>query len=203
MIQQLAEANFGCYLDLATGLPSQGYLHELVPATVKIIYNDRDPATVAYSQRIVGGHPNIRYINSDLRHTDQLLAQADEFFGGQRKIGICVVGVSYFIDDAALTQVLQALYDWAAPGSQLAISFLEVEVAVAADEPGMVMYRNMGSEMFPRRRSDIERLMGSWQPVGLGLQSLDAYIEAETGLHFEVEATQWGESMSGGRYERP
>lgn len=178
-VDHLARAGFTCYLDLATGLPTEGYIHELVPETTKIIYNDIDPGTVAYARQIVEGKSNVRCMQADLRDIDKILAVADEVFEGERCVGICLVNVSYFIEDAALASVFQQLYSWAAPGSQLAVSGFPPVTdpnEIKEQEQALDFYKSVGTMVYPRTPEHLLRLAGPWQVFG-ELKPVETYAE--------------------------
>lgn len=164
--RQLAEAGFTCYLDLASGLPTEGYVHELVPATARIIYNDIDPETIAYAQEIVASYPNVICIQSDLRDTAALLTAADQFFRGERRVGISMVGISYFLTDAELRAVLAALAAWAVPGSWLAINVATPAPAFPTQAAEVqAFYTQLGTPLYHRTEADLHALASDWQPV--------------------------------------
>lgn len=202
-VDQLASTGFSHYIDLATGLPTQGYLHERVPQTARIIYNDIDPATVAYARQVLTNQSNIHYIHADARQIDDILAQTETFFGPARLVGICMVGVAYFMDDTAVANVLQRLYNWAAPGSKLALSFITVDHALDPDDPTLVMYRQMNSPMYPRTLEQIHQLTGPWKLLAPGLRKLEEYAQEQISATIQIEQTQARESMVGGVYEKP
>jgi hypothetical protein len=174
-IQRLSEQHFKCYLDLATGLPTQDYIHDVLP-DVKIVYNDLDPVTVTYGRQVVGDDPRILYLQSDLLKTEDILQQVEQHFGGERQVGIFFIGVSYFFDDTQLRDVLQTLYDWCAPGSQLAISWL-----MLPDQPDpaltqfLEMYKKIGVNLYGRKPAQIETLIQPWRLTDAGLRPLDEW----------------------------
>lgn len=174
--KQLADAHFAAYIDLATGLPTENYLHEFVPATTRIIYNDHDPETIAYAQQITGDQSNIRYVLSKIEDTDTILAAADEFFGGERRVGMMMISVSYFIESEPLAAALRRLYDWAAPGSLLAFTGF----AYDPDDPEIValntLYKQMGTRFSPRPAAEFLRLAEPWQPYD-GPHPVEEYAE--------------------------
>lgn len=202
-VDELTSANFNYYIDLATGLPTQGYIHERVPETARIIYNDIDPTTVAYARQVLNGWTNIRYAEADIRQIDQILDEARTFFSPGQRVGICMVGVAYFIEDEALRHALRRLYDWAAPGSRLAISFISVEHPVASNDPVMAMYRQMGTPLYPRTVTQALQLTAPWQPCGPGLRKLNEYIQEVQASPVVIEQDQPRESMIGGIFEKP
>lgn len=198
-VDQLAEGNFSCYIDLATGLPTQGYLHERVAEDARIIYNDIDPATVMFARQIIGDRPTIRYIQSDTRDIDHILGEAEKLFGDERRVGICMVGISYFLDDAGFSQVVRKLYEWAAPGSRLALSY-----ATFPGDAGEVgtMYAKMGTNIFPRSSEEVLDLVAPWHLREPGLQSLVDVAERQLGAPISAEMLGSRDTMSGGIFEK-
>src|SRR5829696_7048124 len=48
-------------LDLGSGLPTQGHLHDAIP-DAKVIYTDMDSVTVTYALEMLGDNPAVTYI---------------------------------------------------------------------------------------------------------------------------------------------
>jgi O-methyltransferase involved in polyketide biosynthesis len=200
--EELVAADYTCYIDLATGLPTQHYLHELVPETTRIVYNDIDPVTFNYGQEIVKNHPNILYVQGDLRNPERILEQADSFFGGERKVGICLIGVAYFIDDEALANTFQKLYDWAAPGSTLAVTCFGVEQMTPEVQKLFGMYQQIGTTLYPRLSDDLLKLAAPWQVNERGLNPIDVYLTDELKYPIEIERREDLGTMYGGFLKR-
>jgi hypothetical protein len=180
--KRLAEAHFDAYIDLATGLPTENYLHELVPNSTRILYNDHDPETISYAQQITGDRPNIRYVLSKIEDIDTIIAAADEFFGGERRVGIMMIGVSYFIESGPLAAALRRLHEWTAPGSLLAFTGFSYD----PDDPEIValntLYKQMGTKFSPRPADEFLRLATPWQPYE-GPRPVEEYAEQIEGGH--------------------
>jgi hypothetical protein len=199
-IEQLAQRTFTAYIDFATGLPTGDYLHTLVPAGTKILYNDIDPVAAAYAQQIIGDTPHIRYVCEDMRNIESILSQAAAFFGSERRIGIGMVGIVQHIDDAALSTILQQLYAWVAPGSHLAIRFFVAD----RENPELTTFtqtykEKVGIPVFARSRETIAQVMGPWQPVGAGLQDIRAILSLED----IARPSEGAEYTLGGIYWKP
>ena len=187
--RRLAEADFQCYIDLATGLPTEGALHEFMPQSAKILYNDIDPEAVAYGRQIVSDWPNIRYIQADIRNMDVVLAAAEDFFGAERRIGACLLSTAHFLDDDALKHIFQRLYDWSAPGSQLVVSSVDYEAESEASRQAIKVYQQQtGLQGFTRSAAHMLQLAEPWQPYHGGLQPLEDHAEAEIGATVTVDA---------------
>lgn len=173
-VRRLTRSNFTCYLDLASGIPTEGYIHERVPETAKVIYNDIEPETVQYARQIVADKPNILCVQGDLRGIDTILEQAEDFFEGERRIGICMVGVVYFIEDDALRHVFQRLYEWSAPGSMLAVnSFARYE---PEEWTAGKFYKQIGVTLYGRNSDELLQLAAPWQVMD-ELAPMESYAE--------------------------
>jgi O-methyltransferase involved in polyketide biosynthesis len=175
-VERLAQQGFDAYLDLASGLPTQGYIHEIVPSA-RIIYTDHDPVTVAYGQEIIGDKPNVRYIQASLTDTETILQAAAAHFGSQRRIAICFVGVTYFIDKPTLRSILERLFAWCAPGSQMALSLLAGDVSTFHSSQFAVQYERMKAKIYPLELAEISAVLGAWRINEPGVVPLGEWNE--------------------------
>lgn len=194
VVEDMVEAGLSSFLDLATGLPTEGAVHERVPESARIVYNDHDPDVVAYSRQIIGDRPNIRYVESKIENIETILAVAEDAFGSDRRVGISLIGVVYFIGDESLRHVFQRLYKWAAPGSLLAVTTFQDENRESSWTQGREMYRRMGTEVYPRHPTELLELTGGWEPYKQGFQGLEDIVERELQrtLAFDTDRGQLG-----------
>jgi O-methyltransferase involved in polyketide biosynthesis len=162
---QLAQSGLTHFVDLATGLPTQGYIHEQLPEA-RVVYSDIDPLTVTYANEILAGKTNVRYVSGDAASPDGLLNSRElrDLFGEERRVGIFCVGVAYFLPDEQLSQALDALYRWAAPGSALALSMITVPPGDLTPEGQALQeqYRRMGVNIIFRTLDRVRQLTGRW-----------------------------------------
>lgn len=79
-------------------------------------------SVVEEGRQIIGECSNIRYVQSDAREIDTILAVAELLFGEERRVAMSMVGLVCFIDDAVVASMFERLYDWSAPGSQLGVT---------------------------------------------------------------------------------
>ncbi|HYF66338.1 MAG TPA: SAM-dependent methyltransferase [Herpetosiphonaceae bacterium] len=192
IVDRLAAEEFSCFLDLASGLPTEGYIHDLVP-NAKVLYNDRDSVTVAYARDILGDNPNVRYLHSDISEVEGILEAADEFFQGERRIAVCFVGVAYFLADDILQKALDRLYDWCAPGSQMALSW----GLHTTDDPRvndiLALYQRMGSPFYLRSEERIREMLNRWEILPPGLQLLSEWVGVEHWSQADANEQQIGD----------
>jgi hypothetical protein len=173
----LASHSFPAYLDLAAGLPPEGAIHELLPPTTKILYNDLDPEMVTLAHQQVAAYSNVQCRQGDLRDIAALLTDAAAWFAGERRVGIALVNVSWRLDDRALAHVFRQLYAWARPGSLLAVSGF----ALAGDDPlhqhVLAWYDHIHQPCFHRPAERLLALAAPWEVVG-ALAPIESYAEA-------------------------
>jgi O-methyltransferase involved in polyketide biosynthesis len=174
VVQRLAQSGFDCYLDLGTGLPTGGYIHDLAP-NARVLYSDIDAVTVAYGQQIIGDKPRVRYIQANVADINAILQEAAAHFGAQRKITVCFIGMTYFVEPGVLRTILDRIFDWCAPGSQMALSFLAGDVSRWQQSQFAAIYRQMKAPVYGLEVADVYRLLEKWQIDDPGLQPLNQW----------------------------
>jgi hypothetical protein len=150
-------------LDLGSGLPTQGHFHSSRP-DARVLYSELDPVIVAYSKEILGDAPNVIYHHGDVRKVEEILSLADRFFGGNRRVGLGFIGLSYVIEDEHVAHVAQALADWAAPGSSLAMTYISIDPgADIAEEMKAIHKLQAKVPAFFRELELVQQLMQPWR----------------------------------------
>lgn len=150
-----------CILDLGSGLPTQGHFHTSA-TNARVLYTDSDPVTVAYAQEVLKDNPKTMYIQIDIRNTSALLEMAQQHFRGERRVAIGCIGIAYFLDDPTLRQLLHTLYDWAAPGSVMAMSFAYSDMSTANMRETSEHFKRVGAELFFRDEEMIRQVVTPW-----------------------------------------
>jgi S-adenosyl methyltransferase len=133
-----AEAGVRQFLDIGSGLPSQGQVHEIVQAIApdaRVAYVDNDPVVLAHGRSMLHGVDNAAFLCQDLREPDAILADPElvRLFDFDRPIALLIVAVLHFIDPEDKPHDIVARLMSALPsGSYLAISHL-----TADDDPSL------------------------------------------------------------------
>ncbi|HYF64606.1 MAG TPA: SAM-dependent methyltransferase [Herpetosiphonaceae bacterium] len=159
---QWVEQGFQHILDLGSGMPAQDNMHEVAPDAL-VLYTDRDPITVAYAQNVLGANERVRYIQADMREPEPILAAADEFFQGERRVAIGCIGLAYFLDDATLSHLMETLHAWAAPGSVMAFSHASGIARTEANRQTFEAFKRNGAEMFLRDEATVRQMVAPWK----------------------------------------
>ena len=121
-------AGIGQFLDIGSGLPSQGNVHEVaceVSPAARVAYIDSDPVVLMHAQALLAGTPSVRVITADVRRPAEILdsPQIGGFIDFSRPVGLLMLAILHHISDEEDPAGIVARFrEAAAPGSYLAIS---------------------------------------------------------------------------------
>lgn len=187
-------------LDLATGLPTKGHFNDMMPAA-RILFTDNDPLSVAYGGDIVAGNPNMRYRLADVGKPETIVAQAEEFFAGERVVAVSCIGIAYLVPDEVLAAVLRALHAWCAPGSVLALTYgTHVEGGDRAQMAAAIeaFKRHGNVSMHVRSEAELVALASPWRATRV--RSLPDWLGVPD-MFSREELEGQGGSMAGAFFE--
>jgi hypothetical protein len=129
-VRFLADAGITQFLDIGSGIPTAGNVHEIVrecAPDARVLYADIDPIAVAHSRAILVGDERYGAVEADLREPAELLdrVRATGLIDFGQPVGILLIAVLHLLadDDRPAAQVA-ALRQAVAPGSYVAISHL-------------------------------------------------------------------------------
>src|SRR5689334_5050682 len=164
VVRWLAAQGVRQYLDLGSGIPASGNVHELARAAdpeARVVYSDLDPVAVAEGSALLAGDPHAAFLRADVRDPAALLAHPEvaRLLDLDRPVGVLLLGVLPFVpDDTEAAAVVATLRDAIAPGSYLAVSHRTTDPRV----PGV---RARGPEQ-------LAALLAGLEPVPPGLVPL-------------------------------
>jgi hypothetical protein len=98
-----AEAGISQFLDIGTGLPTQGNVHQVAPAInpdTRVVYVDNDPMVLAHSRALKTGG-NTVVIEADLRQPQVILGHPGTraLIDFTRPLAVLLVAVLHFVGD--------------------------------------------------------------------------------------------------------
>ena len=170
-VRHLHQAGVRQFLDIGTGLPTQGNVHEITDG--RVVYVDNDPVAVAQARSLVDGLDRVSVACQDLRDPEALLADPD--VAGHLDLGepvaILMVSILHFVpDEADPGGIIARLRDATVPGSHLVVSHLTLDgVPTAPAAAGQEVYRRSSAPIVPRSRADIARLFDGYDLLDPGL----------------------------------
>ncbi|MGI5288948.1 SAM-dependent methyltransferase [Nonomuraea polychroma] len=141
-VRYVAAAGVRQFLDLGSGLPTQGSAHEVAPEA-RVVYVDHDPVVAAHAGALLNGARGARdsggavVVEADLLDPDDVLAQAGRFLDLAEPVGVLLVSILHFLPDSAQPQrAVAALRERMPPGSHLVISHATTRGWLEEDRAG-------------------------------------------------------------------
>jgi DNA-binding HxlR family transcriptional regulator len=105
VVRRLVTAGVRQFLDIGTGLPSAGSVHEVAQAIApesRVVYVDNDPIVLAHARALLASVPEgaCAYLDADLRDPARILAGAGKTLDLAQPTAIVLCGVLHFVTDA-------------------------------------------------------------------------------------------------------
>ncbi len=174
--KQWVQAGHTSVLDLGSGLPTNGHFHTLMPAAT-ILYSDSDAFCVEHGRELTVEFPRVTYMQADLRHPQQVIDIADHYLDRTQATAIGCIGVAYLLSDDQLVALTQRLHAWSAPGSVMALSFLEREDSPAGAAFASALQQRlslMNITTYYRTPEQLKALLQPWRMVAA--QPLESWV---------------------------
>ncbi len=185
-VRFLARSGIRQFLDIGTGLPTQGAVHEVaneVLGSSRVAYVDVDPVVMVHARALLDSDQDTRAVEGDLRTPQEILKNPEvaEIIDFSKPVGILLVAIMHFIDEADdPAQIMRTLHEAMAPGSYLVLSHGTSDARAAAVSKGTEVYQNSTSRLFLRDRRRIEALFEGFELVEPGLVWLPEWRPDET-----------------------
>jgi SAM-dependent methyltransferase len=175
-VRFLAAAGIRQFLDIGSGMPTEGNVHEAAQHAVPgahVVYADIDPVVVAHSKAILAGNQNAATIEADLREPEKILTDhtVRRLIDFSQPVGLLLVAVLHVIGDADDPwRIVARLRDALAPGSYLVVCHATSESKPAVTQAIEKVYtRGVTTGSRIRSRAEILRFFGGFDLVDPGL----------------------------------
>jgi hypothetical protein len=174
-VRFLIDAGVRQFLDLGSGIPTAGNVHEVARAAApdsRVVYVDIDPVAVAHSRAILGDDPRVVAAQADLRDPPAVLdlVRREGWLDLSQPVAVLLVAVLHFVPDGDDPGCIIAAYREAiAPGSYLAICHASADGQGERAEKHRALYARTPTPMTMRSREQIDALMKGFEPVPPGL----------------------------------
>lgn len=195
-VRDLCAAGIDQFLDLGSGIPTVGNVHEVARAInpdVRVAYVDHDPVAVTHSTRLLGTDDRVGVIAGDLRKPEAVLADPAvlERIDLSRPVAVLLVSVLHFVaDDQRPAEFISRYLDAIAPGSHLVISHATTDgTAGAAVAQGLYNRQRTPNPMRMRSRDEVAALFGGLELLDPGLVRIPQWRpDAPDDVPSDVEA---------------
>ena len=121
-MRHLTEVGVDQFLDLGSGIPTVGNVHEVAQAAnpdARVVYVDHDPVAVTHSRELRRRQAADGVLDADFLDAEQVLdlAVADGGLDLDRPVAVLAVAVLHFVpDDRGPAETMAALHERAGPG---------------------------------------------------------------------------------------
>jgi hypothetical protein len=167
-VRFMTEQGVEQFLDLGSGIPAAGNVHEIAPSA-RVVYVDNDPIAVHHAEELLVGKENATMINADLRDVDSVLRQAHRLIDFSKPVGLLMVAIFHFIADTDRPAGIVSRYLRAATGGgYLAISHFSDNGIVQAREAA-THYQRTTTPVVARSKAEIAAFLNETNLVEPGV----------------------------------
>ncbi|MDH6431626.1 hypothetical protein M2158_000103 [Streptomyces sp. SAI-144] len=127
-VRFLARSGVRQFIDLGSGIPTQGNVHEVAQAAsprARVVYVDKDPVAVAHSITLLADNPYADIVDADIRRPADVLAspQVRELIDFDQPVAVLMVAILHFVaPEENPAGIVAAFRDALPDGSWLALS---------------------------------------------------------------------------------
>ena len=171
----LAQSGVDQFLDLGSGIPTAGNVHEIVQAVLpeaRTLYVDCDAVAAAHGKALLRDEPRAAYVQADLRDPDAVLASPEvkDLLDLSRPVAVMMLMTLHFVPDSDdPIGIVTAYREAVAPGSYFVFSHGTNEYRPANTGGITKVYENASHGIVPRDRAQIQALTAGWDLLEPGL----------------------------------
>ena len=169
MVRHLLDLGVRQFLDLGSGIPTAGNVHEIAHAVdpaAKVVYVDIDAVAVAHGRSILADVPNAIALQADVRDPKSVLEAAEvrSVLDFDRPVAVLMIALLHFVPDSDDPRGIVADYlDALVPGSYLGITHYGSEEESEEGEGAVEARRRYSKQVTPmihRTRTEFASLFG-------------------------------------------
>ncbi|MFF3004711.1 SAM-dependent methyltransferase [Kitasatospora sp. NPDC057940] len=174
-VSYLAERGVTRFLDIGSGIPTFGAVHEIARAIrpeATVLYVDRDPVAVAHSRLLLEDDPGSEVVQADLRDVHDLLARPEvaALLAQGEPVAVLLVAVAHFVtDDEDPWKLIGTLRDALPPGSALVLSHASLDGRPDQAEDHQELYRRTPTPLTMRTHEQISGMFAGFELVEPGV----------------------------------
>ena len=185
-VRYLAGQGIRQFLDIGTGLPTMGSVHEVAQEAApgaRVAYADYDPLVLVHARALLASTPDVIAVEADLRRPEAITAHPDiwRHLDLTRPVAVLCVAVLHFVtDDEDPHAITGQLMDAMAPGSYLAITHATADhVTPEAAAAARDVYATASAPVIPRTLPEVTGLFD-------GLKLAEPDVTGVAGWHPEI-----------------
>ncbi|MDR7274357.1 SAM-dependent methyltransferase [Catenuloplanes atrovinosus] len=166
-VRELAALGIRQFLDLGSGLPTLGNVHEAARDAdpgARVIYVDNDAATVVQGRALLEREPRVRVIEGDLRRPEDVLYHPEvlDLLDFAEPVAVLLVDVLHLVPDADRpAEIVARLGEACVSGSHVVLSHQAPDPEHAGLPYPMTV--------FPRTAGELSAILGDFDIVDPGV----------------------------------
>jgi len=180
-----AEAGIRQFLDVGTGLPTMGNVHEIAQEAApgaRVAYVDYDPVVLSHAKALLAKGQDVVALEGDLRSPEAIIAdeRVRQLIDFSQPVAVLVVAVLHFVSDADRPyDAVRTLVDAVPPGSYLVLTHSTPDdVADDVTEAMKDVYSNASAQVAPRKFEDVARFFDGLELIEPGLVNVTLWRPA-------------------------
>ncbi|MEU9132769.1 SAM-dependent methyltransferase [Kitasatospora sp. NPDC048540] len=171
------EAGIRQFLDIGTGIPTEGNTHEVAQAEAvdsRVVYVDNDPIVLAHARALMvsGVAGRTAYLHADLREPERILSHPalTGTLDVTRPVGLMLVAILMLLEDeddpwGKVRKLLDAL----PAGSHVAITHPSADFNPEAMGQVVAAAQQGRLTLVPRTREQVAEFFGDWELIEPGV----------------------------------
>lgn len=168
------ESGIRQFIDLGTGLPTQGNVHEVAQSLdpgARVVYVDNDPIVLVHARALLAPSETTAVIQADLRDPEAVLGHAKVrgLIDLDEPVAVLMLAVLHFAEDEEVRRTIGAFRDVMAPGSLLVVSHSTVEGHPETGEQAASAWRGATARLRSRDRKQVEALFEGFELLEPGV----------------------------------
>jgi S-adenosyl methyltransferase len=192
------EAGIRQFLDIGTGIPTAGNVHEVAQAIApesRVVYVDYDPIVLAHARALLDSSEAgaTEYLDADLRDTGTILSRAADLLDFTKPVAVTLISILHAIPDADDPHAIVAtLLDAVPSGSYLAISHFGQELLPPQARAALTdsIRRTSVQQYTSRTREQVARFFDGTDLVEPGLVPVEEW-RLDPGAGGEGKSLYW------------
>ncbi|GAA4308703.1 SAM-dependent methyltransferase [Actinomadura luteofluorescens] len=181
VVRFLAAAGIRQFLDIGTGLPTQGSVHQIAQAVApdcRVVYVDNDPVVRVHAQALLGGDARTTVVEADMRDAEGIAHHPNlrRLIDLDQPTALLFFHVLYTIpDDEEAARSVRRLGELMAPGSHIAISHPVSDLCPEVTARLAFLYQQETHAIRGtprsnvRTRAEVEKLFSGWDLIEPGV----------------------------------
>ena len=167
-VRLCAEAGIRQFIDIGSGLPAQGNVHDVVHEVdpeARVVYIDNDPIVLAHGRALLADNRTTTVLTGDLRDLGELLERPElrRLVDLSQPVAVLLLAVLHFVTDEQAAAAVRAVRERVVPGSYLLMSHSTAEGDPVRAAEVVKTWKGTDSGITVRGRAAVRDFFEGWE----------------------------------------